>query len=221
MSGFMSAPQKMLINGQAPTTALKDWNAPANTIVGYGPYLLKGDDPNGPNCAGYFYVQTFQYGDGSAYGSAGVPNLTQVATPYFAANDYFQDGSESVFVRSRFMGVWKPWRRLLNDYDQGPAFEYLLTGWASNTATTVAHGLGKTPDRTQISFVCKTANNGWAVGDEIDVGPAYYFAHQIWCARNLTDLKIIVRSVVIVTPDGTTAFTPLNTDWDIKVKAYI
>lgn len=39
---------------------------------------------------------------------------------------------------------------------------------ATNQAFTVTHGLGTTPRIIRVVAVCLTANNGWAVGDEVE-----------------------------------------------------
>ena len=43
-------------------------------------------------------------------------------------------------------------------------------------ALTLAHGLGATPKLTQCSFVCKTADGGYSIGDVVDYMTFDYFA---------------------------------------------
>jgi len=49
-----------------------------------------------------------------------------------------------------------------------PSYTSAETTWA-NGITTVSHGLGRMPYFWRVHVRCKTAQNGYSVGDEIDV----------------------------------------------------
>jgi hypothetical protein len=62
---------------------------------------------------------------------------------------------------------------------------------AANATLTVAHGLGGIPKFTTISLRCITAEDGWAVGDEVLLGSVHMRTSNYGstCAVNATSFK--------------------------------
>lgn len=55
-----------------------------------------------------------------------------------------------------------------------PAFVSSEITPARNLRSTIPHGLGAMPSRVDAYMVCKTADQGWSVGDRIVIGPLNY-----------------------------------------------
>lgn len=90
-----------------------DWND--LTDEGISKYLLTGNAPNGPGTGGYFYVWTVSYNGG---------NVTQWAIPYITNTG----DTPSIWMRSRYGGVWAPWVRLSRDGDDVASTAYGTVG---------------------------------------------------------------------------------------------
>ena len=99
-----------------------DWND--LTDEGISKYLLTGNAPNGPGTGDYFYVWTVSYN--------GV-NVTQWAIPYITN----AGNTPSIWMRSRYGGVWAPWVRLSRDGDDVVSTAY---GSLSGSGGTPAGG---------------------------------------------------------------------------------
>jgi len=191
----------------------QDWNAAENTKSGVSKNLLIGTWPNGPGNAGYYHVMNFEY-----VSRGGGGNVTQVAIPYIETGGDLT----SIHYRVRRNNIWSAWMRVLNDEDLGPAYEYILTGWAANTTYTLLHGLGVTPSNVETTAVCKVAERGWAVGDEVAVIPSYYYVQGLHNGRNTTEIKLVVRNIAIANADASTStsYDITSANWDIKVRAW-
>jgi hypothetical protein len=205
-----------------PTTALQDWNAPEHTTSGISKYLLFGGWLNGPGTTGNYHVMNFEYSSRSGGG-----NVTQVAIPYRI--DGPVDSAQAamcIHYRIRQSWVWSPWFRVLNDQDKGPDYEAYLDTWTVNTAIDLVHGLGAVPSRAEAVYVCKSADGGWAVGDEIPAKYDSYYSRQVHLGVNATTIRAGMRAgaPMLFTPaadPGTTYFIiGDDTKWGIKVRAW-
>lgn len=90
----------------------------------------------------------------------------------------------------------------------------------------VAHGLGAKPGRVEAVLLCKTAEDGWAVGDEIAlpskdaVSSSVYNFILGWDATNVT--VVTCASGVQVANKSTGAAAVLtNSNWRIVVRAWV
>ena len=100
---------------------------------------------------------------------------------------------------------------------------------ATNTTTEWTHSLGQTPDHVKLSLICKTAEFGYAVGDEIDFTSMYTYnigVQTFWA----NSTKIGYRSYVAA---GTNVFNiakrdvinqvvvATNANWKIIVRGFV
>jgi hypothetical protein len=199
-----------------PAVEFQDWNHTENIKSGIGQYLLNGSWTNGPGGNGLFHVMNFEYAT-----RGGTGNVTQVAIPYRftgAAETYGID--TAIHYRMRESGVWSGWFMVKTTANSGPDYEYTLSGWATTTSYTLAHGLGVTPSNVEITAVCKVADGGWAVGDEVAINPSYYYAYGVHHGRNATSIIVVVRAPNASTADASASLTLTATNWDFKVRAW-
>jgi hypothetical protein len=92
------------------------------------------------------------------------------------------------------------WRSIAGDYSYDSG-ELTIT---SGGALTLAHGLGQKPYLLRPFLRCKTAENGWAVGEEIDItfaGSGTGFSTHRWPGFRSDDTNIVLRF-----GSGTSAF---------------
>ena len=70
--------------------------------------------------------------------------------------------------------------------------EQTITG---NANATIGHGLGRLPDDLEIVIRCKTAELGYAIGDEVTIaGGGYNATNQVNVTRNTTNIIITTLS---------------------------
>lgn len=92
-------------------------------------------------------------------------------------------------------------------------------------ASTDAHGLGGLPDRVRTILRCKTADLGYAVGDEVEAAYAFYNGYESNNAQvftTATNLKSIQGStrwcIAHATSGSVSVITPAN--WKMVIKAW-
>ena len=101
-------------------------------------------------------------------------------------------------------------------------YESTLTTWVVSTSPfTFTHGLGRAPKWITVTFVCKVADGGWAVGDECQAPNDFSGGTRglLW-AFNSTSIFVKANGAVYL-PEKTGAsfVTPDSTKWDIRVRA--
>jgi hypothetical protein len=96
---------------------------------------------------------------------------------------------------------------------------------ASNTVASVSHGLGSTPSSWSVAIVCVTAEQGYSVGDEIDVSglidgdggrmtSSWANSTTIGWITSVASGALSIRSRSI---NGTASITPAN--WALTFRA--
>ena len=94
-----------------------------NTITGRGLFasVVRGDAPNGPGGARYFYVVVLQFSAGT---------VTQIAYPYSTTLL-----NRDVYVRTCYAGTWHSWSRMLTDAATGLTHAAKVGGIQSGSVT--------------------------------------------------------------------------------------
>lgn len=92
----------------------------------------------------------------------------------------------------------------------------------SGTVTTLAHGLGVMPKQVQVTAICKTAEAGYAVGDEIPMhNDATTNSYNYGVGRNVTNIRCICGSAGIAAINASGVLTPItNANWRLIVRAW-
>ena len=99
------------------------------------------------------------------------------------------------------------------------------TTLSSNSTSTFTHGLGSAPSLVQIDFVCKTANNGYSVGDKIMSAGSQLLAsdnrgiHVLIPNGNTTQVKILTLNQLRFSNTSGGEAGMLFTQWDVIIKA--
>ncbi len=113
------------------------------------------------------------------------------------------------------------WATILGEYSYTTS-EIALVAAAGLTD---AHGLGGTPDRIRTILRCKTAELGYAVGDEIEAAYTFYNAYEhnnVQVFSNTTNLRAIQGMskwwIAHATSGVVTVITAAN--WKLVVKAW-
>lgn len=95
--------------GARTTGGVTDWNDITNITPGSGHTLLMSTAFNGPSSAGalsgYYHAFNFEYST-----KTGAGNITQLAVPYTIGIV-----GATVYIRSRYNGVWTVWQKLWSD----------------------------------------------------------------------------------------------------------
>ena len=116
---------------------------------------------------------------------------------------------------------------VVNYVDSVPNWGYIssATTLSGNSTTTFTHGLGAAPSFVQIDFVCKTANNGYSVGDKIMsagsqlVTGANRGIHVLIPSGNTTQIKIMTLQQLRFSNTSNNEVAMLYTQWDAIIKA--
>ena len=102
-----------------------------------------------------------------------------------------------------------------------PQFESSEQAYTASTLRSVSHGLGRLPYMWRVHLRCKTANNGYAVGDEIDmtnmVDGDGARSWAVWA--NATTLNIRPDNASIIDTSGNFA-TPTAGHWVLVFYAW-
>ena len=114
------------------------------------------------------------------------------------------------------------WATIIGEYSFSTA-EITIAGAA---ASTDAHGLGGFPDRIKCILRCKTADLGYAVGEEIEVAYAFYNGYEsnnVQVFATASDLKSIQGAnnkwwIAHATTGVVTLFTAAR--WKLVIKAW-
>lgn len=92
----------------------------------------------------------------------------------------------------------------------------------SGTVTTLAHGLGVMPKQVQVTAICKTAEAGYAVGDEIPMhNDAATSSYNYGVGRNVTNIRCICGAQGIAAINASGVLTAItNANWRLIVRAW-
>jgi hypothetical protein len=99
--------------------------------------------------------------------------------------------------------------------------EYAIPGGGLNL--TVAHGLGGVPKFGTVSLRCKTAEYGWAVGDEIPLNSIHMASNNTGAttAVNATNFKFAQNGLLYIHNFSTGALIALNAgNWRLVFRAW-
>lgn len=96
---------------------------------------------------------------------------------------------------------------------------------ASGGLQTLTHGLPTKPTLFQYTLVCKIAQNGWAVNDEVEVALGHYDGtrfNAVWAdATNIFVRYSDAASPFVIGNKATGVIAQLtNANWRLKVRAY-
>jgi hypothetical protein len=107
---------------------------------------------------------------------------------------------------------------------------HTITGWQSlNYQESFAHGFGTEPDWVHVELVCTSANNGYSVGDTLDLKSTqnYVSTGEIGANIKYNSTQVEYVGANNANPlrgfqrDGTNDnFNLQDTEWDIKITAY-
>lgn len=102
-----------------------------------------------------------------------------------------------------------------------PDFNEYIGNWAMLTPVTFVHGLGATPSRVEAVYVCKVAEQGWVVGDEIPATYDINVGSGLSVGRNATTLTVGPRGGSGMFKDAANYFNINDdTNWAIRVRAW-
>jgi hypothetical protein len=117
---------------------------------------------------------------------------------------------------------------VVNYVDSIPTWDYISnqTTITANSTATFTHGLGAAPSLIQLDLVCKTANNGYSVGDRLMSGGSQLQASSnrgyvlMIPNNNTTEIKIVTLGTNrIPNAAGNAEVNALWTQWDAIIKA--
>lgn len=106
-------------------------------------------------------------------------------------------------------------------------YESPVTTIALNTLYTFTHGLGELPKMMQAYYVCKSATNGYEIGDYVPIlqGTENYNSNvSPAMILSATQIKVRIASNALMESigiDGTTRSNYLPADFDLVVRAWI
>lgn len=92
----------------------------------------------------------------------------------------------------------------------------------SNTKNEFDHGFGVVPQKVVLVARCKTADNGYSVGDEIFMGPQGHsgIAVVTFGANNTKVFYVGNGGHLASNKNATGFFTPTNTNWNFVIRAF-
>jgi hypothetical protein len=134
------------------------------------------------------------------------------ARSYLFANAGQSTGDSHVFTRgdcdNRYMKI-------------APTYTSSEQSYVANAAIQVNHGLGRVPANWKVVLRCKTANNGWAVGDELPVGGVMDGdgARGYVSRANSTSLRFFVDSAAIQNSSADYV-VPTSSHWKVVFYAW-
>lgn len=173
-------------------------------------------------------------------------NLPPVADIYHAtAVGYSQSdlalvaiarSSNSFYIRRRVAGVWGTWRELVHTSNllaqmktNFPSVPYVSSEQSITAAglLTLAHGLGATPSDVRLKLICKTAEHGYAINDEIWVdqnqsGGGYTTVHAVYANATNVYVRFANSANAFIYAHKTTGASVFltNANWKLIVRAY-
>lgn len=181
-----------------PTVAEANINSPAITPGRY--WVTAGS-------SGYLPLGSNGYLDHYSMGSG---NAKQQYTPFYNAR---------TFIRIYNSGGWSPWSEISLATSYVSAEQTITAGGTIN----LTHGLGAVPRIVRPVFVCKVAEAGHVVGEEIDAtyesnGSNYNYM----IAATSTTLRCVCGSNGFAAPNASGAFQALTqANWSLVVRAWL
>ncbi|WP_312809482.1 hypothetical protein [Agrobacterium cavarae] len=109
---------------------------------------------------------------------------------------------------------------------QGTLFKSANQAYTAGALGSVAHGLSEAPTKLSAEFVCLVANNGWAVGDRIEMAPGTQpwpgigsFGILIWADASNIYWQLGVNGVVLLSKGaGSGNFAAAFANWALRLK---
>lgn len=111
------------------------------------------------------------------------------------------------------------------DASGAPGFTSTEQTITNGSGLNVAHGLGAKPTRVEAVLICKTAEDGWAVGDEVALPSKDAVSSSVfnfimgWDATNVT-VVTCASGVQIANKSTGAAVSLTNANWRIIVRAW-
>lgn len=134
-------------------------------------------------------------------------------------------GTNGQYLRTQGAGANPQWATPLTKFTSSA-----LAVPSNGTSATIAHGLGAAPFMIQAFMECTTADIGYSIGDQVQVGPvvnrnggAPVGLQLIVDAANTTDVRYLVGQSGIELPNKSTGSTAGITaaSWRIRIKAWV
>lgn len=130
-----------------------------------------------------------------------------------------------MFAR-KIHGTMGPWMKIWTDQNDdalvktSPDYTNYVANWTVNTPITFYHGLGVIPTRVSMVWVCKVANNGWAVGDELEISWGHNSSLGVHKGMSATTITAGVRASYAQVKGTTVVFSIIDdANWGIKIRA--
>ncbi len=199
--------------GSGAWSSWKETNAPSEVIPDIGesfinsPSLASGRYRVVAGSNGYLPLGSNGYLD---HYSMGGSNAKQEYTPFYNAR---------TFIRIYNSGGWSPWSEVSLATPYVSAEQTITAGGTIN----LTHGLGAIPRIVRPVFVCKVAEFGHVVGEEIDAtyesnGSNYNYM----IAATSTTLRCVCGSNGFAAPNASGAFQALTqANWSLVVRAWL
>ncbi|MER9206834.1 pyocin knob domain-containing protein [Mesorhizobium sp. M0771] len=199
---------------------IADWN----TALDNGWYMGSGA-ANAPAANTGWNIGTVEAHGAAGYRTQTVYDFTTAA----AANT-------TIWRRHQNGGVWGAWYKIQWSQAEQDARYLQIAGAKLQTAyesaqqtytlgglLTLAHGLGVKPKLYGMFAQCSTADNGWAIGDEIPLfmsNGAGNKGHGIW--PDATNINVRIGNTVFdyISKGGGTGFVATASSWKIVVRAW-
>lgn len=112
----------------------------------------------------------------------------------------------------------------------GPYLSTALRGFKSgnqpyvtNGSGSVGHGLGRKPSKLSAYLVCTTAQDGWAVGDEMEVGAFNYFNNAsygitFWADATNIYWRLAANGLVLISKVNGTTFVAAPANFALRLR---
>ncbi|MDD1497594.1 hypothetical protein PVA19_04155 [Agrobacterium sp. CNPSo 3708] len=111
-------------------------------------------------------------------------------------------------------------------YKQNSIFQSGNQDYVTNSVRSVDHGLGTKPNFYAAELVCTVANNGWAVGDTIDLASAAqpwsgqgHFGLLYWATPITINWKVAVNGILILDKNGGGNVVAPSANWALRFRA--
>lgn len=106
---------------------------------------------------------------------------------------------------------------------QAPDYDSGVQTFAANSVITLAHGLSERPRNVRLVARCTSANNGYVVGEELEVYGYITSAisYGFYVSATSTELKVRIGSSLYVPGTAGDYYTMNPASWRLVVRAWV